>query len=90
MLYRIEAQGHGPDAGRALEYAAKAYARMRSARRTIDAAFARAAFEHDKELETFSRFLPIGRSGKPEEIASVLCSPGASCVVRHALVADGG
>jgi NAD(P)-dependent dehydrogenase (short-subunit alcohol dehydrogenase family) len=31
--------------------------------------------------------------GKPEEIASVvlwLCSPGASYVVGHALVVDGG
>jgi NAD(P)-dependent dehydrogenase (short-subunit alcohol dehydrogenase family) len=37
--------------------------------------------------------VPIGRAGRPEEIASVvlwLCSPGASYVVGHALTVDGG
>ncbi|WP_423066098.1 glucose 1-dehydrogenase [Devosia sp. CN2-171] len=36
---------------------------------------------------------PIGRIARPEEIASVvmwLCSPGASFIVGHALVVDGG
>jgi NAD(P)-dependent dehydrogenase (short-subunit alcohol dehydrogenase family) len=36
---------------------------------------------------------PIGRAGRPEEIASAvlwLCSPGASYVVGHALTVDGG
>jgi NAD(P)-dependent dehydrogenase (short-subunit alcohol dehydrogenase family) len=37
--------------------------------------------------------VPIGRAGKPEEIASVvlwLCSAGASYVVGHSLTVDGG
>jgi NAD(P)-dependent dehydrogenase (short-subunit alcohol dehydrogenase family) len=37
--------------------------------------------------------VPIGRAGRPEEIASVvlwLCSPGASYVVGHGLTVDGG
>ena len=45
------------------------------------------------EFEALSRSLPIGRTGKPEEIASVvlwLCSPGASYVIGHALAVDGG
>lgn len=37
--------------------------------------------------------VPIGRAGRPEEIASAvlwLCSPGASYVIGHALTVDGG
>ncbi|MGH6864880.1 MAG: SDR family oxidoreductase [Methyloceanibacter sp.] len=36
---------------------------------------------------------PIGRLGRPEEIAAAvlwLCSPGASFVIGHALALDGG
>jgi NAD(P)-dependent dehydrogenase (short-subunit alcohol dehydrogenase family) len=37
--------------------------------------------------------VPMGRAGRPEEIASAvlwLCSPGASYVIGHALTVDGG
>jgi len=37
--------------------------------------------------------VPMGRAGRPEEIASAvlwLCSPGASYVIGHALTIDGG
>ena len=40
-----------------------------------------------------AKSVPIGRAGRPEEIAAVvlwLCSPGASYVVGHALTVDGG
>jgi NAD(P)-dependent dehydrogenase (short-subunit alcohol dehydrogenase family) len=49
-----------------------------------------------KEPEAMKEILksqPIGRLGRPEEIAAAvlwLCSPGASFVIGHALVVDGG
>jgi NAD(P)-dependent dehydrogenase (short-subunit alcohol dehydrogenase family) len=67
----------------ALEYAAKGCVNA-VCPGTIDTAFARAAIGDEKEFEALSKSLPIGRVGKPEEIASVvlwLCSPGASYVV---------
>lgn len=44
-------------------------------------------------IETMVSGLPIGRLGRPEEIASTvlwLCSPGAGFVIGHALAVDGG
>ncbi|HKR83392.1 MAG TPA: SDR family oxidoreductase, partial [Terriglobales bacterium] len=48
-----------------------------------------------KEPETMKEITkeqPIGRLGRPEEVASALwlSSPGASFVVGHALAVDGG
>jgi NAD(P)-dependent dehydrogenase (short-subunit alcohol dehydrogenase family) len=46
-----------------------------------------------EEYAEAARSVPIGRAGRPEEIASVvlwLCSPGASYVVGHGLTVDGG
>jgi NAD(P)-dependent dehydrogenase (short-subunit alcohol dehydrogenase family) len=48
------------------------------------------------EAEAMNKLMkdvPLGRLGRPEEIAAAvlwLCSPGASFVVGHALVVDGG
>lgn len=50
----------------------------------------------EKQAEAIKEILraqPIGRLGRPEEIASAvlwLCSPGASFVIGHALAVDGG
>ncbi len=44
-------------------------------------------------IENMVSGLPIGRLGRPEEIASAvlwLCSPGAGFVIGHALAVDGG
>ena len=44
-------------------------------------------------MREIMRDQPIGRLGRPEEIASAvlwLCSPGASFVIGHALAVDGG
>lgn len=46
-----------------------------------------------KALAEMAKDEPIGRLGEPEEIAAAvlwLCSPGASFVVGHALLVDGG
>jgi NAD(P)-dependent dehydrogenase (short-subunit alcohol dehydrogenase family) len=78
----------------ALEYAAKGIRVNAVCPGTIDTPIARAVVDgNEKKFEELSKAPPIGRMGKPEEIASVvlwLCSPGASYVVGHALVVDGG
>jgi NAD(P)-dependent dehydrogenase (short-subunit alcohol dehydrogenase family) len=48
---------------------------------------------NEQAYEDIGKHVPIGRAGRPEEIASAvlwLCSPGASYVVGHALTVDGG
>jgi NAD(P)-dependent dehydrogenase (short-subunit alcohol dehydrogenase family) len=78
----------------ALEYAAKGIRVNAICPGTIDTAIARAVIEGDeKRYQALSKSSPIGRLGRPEEIASAvlwLCSSGASYVIGHALVVDGG
>jgi NAD(P)-dependent dehydrogenase (short-subunit alcohol dehydrogenase family) len=48
---------------------------------------------NEQAYAEIAKHVPIGRAGRPEEIASAvlwLCSPGASYVVGHALTVDGG
>jgi NAD(P)-dependent dehydrogenase (short-subunit alcohol dehydrogenase family) len=60
----------------------------------IDTQVARDVVSGDEQAYAeIAKHVPIGRAGRPEEIASVvlwLCSPGASYVVGHALTVDGG
>ena len=60
----------------------------------IDTQIARDVVNGNERAYTeMEKQLPIGRAGRPEEIASAvlwLCSPGASYVVGHALTVDGG
>src|SRR5260221_11920062 len=72
----------------------KAFAWTRSVRvRSTLRSPARWSRETKKGFEALPKSAPIGRIGKPDEIASAmlwLCSPGASYVIGHALVVDGG
>lgn len=60
----------------------------------IDTQVARDVVSGDEQAYTeIAKRVPIGRAGRPGEIASAvlwLCSPGASYVVGHALTVDGG
>ena len=60
----------------------------------IDTQIARDVVNRDEHAYTeMAKHVPMGRAGRPEEIASVvlwLCSSGASYVVGHALTVDGG
>jgi NAD(P)-dependent dehydrogenase (short-subunit alcohol dehydrogenase family) len=60
----------------------------------IDTQIARDVVAGDeKAYGELAKNVPIGRAGRPEEIASVvlwLCSPGASYVIGHGLTVDGG
>ena len=60
----------------------------------IDTQIARDVVNRNEQAyQDIAKHVPIGRAGRPEEIASAvlwLCSPGASYVVGHALTVDGG
>ena len=60
----------------------------------IDTQIARDVVAGDeKAYDDIASQVPIGRPGRPEEIASAvlwLCSPSASYVIGHALTVDGG
>jgi NAD(P)-dependent dehydrogenase (short-subunit alcohol dehydrogenase family) len=60
----------------------------------IDTQIARDVVSGDEQAYAeIAKTVPIGRAGRPEEIASAvlwLCSPAASYVVGHALTVDGG
>ena len=60
----------------------------------IDTQVARDVVNGDEQAYAeMAKHVPIGRAGRPEEIASAvlwLCSTGASYIVGHALTVDGG
>src|SRR3954447_16916609 len=78
----------------ALEYAARGIRINAVCPGTIETPMVAAMLEKEPEaMKEIMRDQPIGRLGRPEEIAAAvlwLCSSGASFVIGHALAVDGG
>ncbi|KFF50668.1 oxidoreductase [Gammaproteobacteria bacterium MFB021] len=78
----------------ALEYASQGIRVNAVCPGTIDTPMVQKMVESgDLPLEDILREQPIGRLGKPEEIASAvvwLCGPGSTFIIGHSLPVDGG
>ena len=78
----------------ALEYASRGIRINAICPGTIDTPMVAGMLASEPEaMKEIMKDQPIGRLGRPEEIAAPvlwLCSPGASFVIGHALVVDGG
>jgi NAD(P)-dependent dehydrogenase (short-subunit alcohol dehydrogenase family) len=78
----------------ALEYAAKGICINAVCPGIIDTPMVAGMLATEPEaMKELMKVVPIGRLGRPEEIAAAvlwLCSPGASFVIGHSLVVDGG
>jgi NAD(P)-dependent dehydrogenase (short-subunit alcohol dehydrogenase family) len=78
----------------ALEYAARGININAVCPGAVETPMVAAMIANEPEtMKEITKEQPIGRLGRPEEIASAvlwLCSPGASFVVGHALAVDGG
>jgi NAD(P)-dependent dehydrogenase (short-subunit alcohol dehydrogenase family) len=94
IIYRIEALCHRSDTGRGPRIRRERHPRERGLPgHNRYAVRPRSDRGRERLFEAFSKSLPMGRVGRPEEITSVvlwLCSPGASYVIGQALVVDGG
>ena len=78
----------------ALEYAARGIRINAICPGAIDTPMVAAMIAKEPEtMKDITKEQPIGRLGRPEEVASAvlwLCSPGAGFVIGHALAVDGG